>query len=163
MQDMLKQSEIDEFLSSLGKMSVKLPPMPYLKPSQINLVEDEEERKKLERDLASIHYLYVYPLEKLLKYITNQMGQEYYELEYQDAHITQRAIMVEKLLEEKGYTREQVKKLVPTNEDEERLLLKARNLGFKDAIACYNEHRVAAASQFIQSLSNEEEIKKNVA
>lgn len=163
MQDILSQKEIDEFLSSLEKMLIEIPPMQYIKPSQINQIENEEKRKELENDFASIHYLFVYPLEKLLEYITKKTGQEYYKLDYQDTCIMERTIMIEKLLEQKGYSKEQVKNLVPKTEDEQKLLLQARRSGFKDDLPCYNDYRVASASQFIQSLNSEEEVKRNIA
>lgn len=164
MQDILNQHEIDNFLMSLEKMlEVQLPPLPHVKPSQISQIADENERISWEKRFANGHYLYVYPLEKLLEYITKKTGQEFYKIDYQDASIIQRAIMVEKLLEQKGYSKEQIMKLVPTSEDEQRLLIKARSLGFKDDIACYNEYRIAAANQFIKSLNNTEEVERKIA
>ncbi|MGM9834835.1 MAG: hypothetical protein ACI31M_03565 [Bacilli bacterium] len=168
MSEILNQSEIDKLLASIEQLlEINLPPLPYVKPSQIEELPEGEDKEKWKKDFANAQYLYVYPLEKLLKYISIQAGQKYYKLDYQNSCITQRVLMLEKLLEQKGYTKEQIKNLIPVSEEQQRLLLRAKELGFKDDVACYNDYRIASASSFLQSLGNttneQEKIEKGIA
>lgn len=163
MADVLGTTEMDRLFDALQNMAKK-PSITEIKPSQLEQIEDQETRRKWKKDFEAVNYLYVYPLEKVLKYFSIKKGQLFYQLNYEDKSLIERMISLEKTLVHMGYTKEQVTRMVPRDKEENALLLSAQERGFSDDVPCYNEDRIKAAVSFLQSLENvEEQTRRNCA
>ena len=123
------------------------------RPSSINEIRNWEQRQKELRLFQLAKELYIGPLENYLTILTR--GEGSYDKPFKetdDLSILERAVRMRDTILKHGGSLEYLLSLVPRTEEEQDILVCAKNNGFLLNHTLSNDEKVAAAQQYLNTM-----------
>ncbi len=142
--------EIEEILRKLKQTET---PITEKRPSLFNEIRNLEQRQKELRLFHLAKELYIGPLENYLTVLTH--GEGSYNKPFEetdDLSIVERAVRMRNTILKHGGTLENILNLVPKTEEEQDILMCAKNNGFPLNHTLSNNEKVAAAQQYLNTI-----------
>lgn len=142
--------EIEEILRKLRQTET---PITEKRPSSFNEIHNLEQRKKELETFLLANELYIRPLENYLTVLTH--GEGNYSKPFEetdDLSVLERIVRLRDTILKHGGTLENILSLVPRTEEEQDILVYAKNNGFPLNHTISNDEKVAAARQYLNTM-----------
>lgn len=147
--DILNQKDIDTLLNEIDRLYQPTKSIIEMTPHEIDLIKDESIKEDTLKHFYEVDFLYVKPLEKLLKYALDQSNSSHYSYDLSNQSILDRIKILSKLLFSYGYVKDQLIDLVPQTKEDVNIILTARRKGYKDQSILSHIDRLEAVNSFL--------------